>query len=313
MDVNLVMKKTSCSDAGDVETGIKIATNESKSASLNANDKSNSTQADDKIDSDAKRPSVLGRISSHLLRKSEEDKTIYNSEEIKYGKYIIAWTMLSFRMVSALLVEFVIGFLAILTAKGEFQVLSTSVSVLYLFYLFSSSKSQNTIYCINSLSEFHLSRECKYIVCELLIVGITLPIILLITVIFDLVNIRLTTDFGCMGPHNLLFAAADLITIVASINFASRATELSTAVPLLVSFDFLTKFSTHILDSIEVSDHECGKVASAKLDFYYTYYDGHRAKPWCSIFSYSPQFVLPFAVGIVITGVVLAILSIGIN
>ena len=144
MDVNLVMKKTSCSDAGDVETGNKIANNESKSASLNANDKSDSTQADDKIDPDATRPSVVGRISSYLPRKSEVNEAFNEIQEITFGKYIIAWRVLPFRMGAALLVEFAIGFLAILSAKGDFQVLSTSVSILYLFYLFSSSKSQNT-------------------------------------------------------------------------------------------------------------------------------------------------------------------------
>jgi hypothetical protein len=95
----------------------------------------------------------------------------------------------------------------------------------------------------------------------------------------------------------LSFAAADLITIIASINYASRATELSVAVPLLVSFDFLTKFSTQILDSIKVSDDECKRAAQS-------YIIGD-----CSLFC----VVLPLVVGIVITGVVLAILSIGIN
>jgi hypothetical protein len=151
---------------------------------------------------------------------------------------------------------------------------------------------------------------------------ISTPIILVISVIFkvivnslslaicvilDLVNIRLSDD--CYGAPNLSFAAADLITIIASINYASRATELSTAIPLLVSFDFLTKFSTQILDSIEVSDDECKDAAvSWWLRISQSIDAGHSATVECSL-----TCVLLLAVGIVITGVVLAILPIGIN
>ena len=380
MDVNLVMKKTSCSDAGDVETGNKIANNESKSASLNANDKSDSTQADDKIDPDATRPSVVGRISSskeleeylevmdrlqkvnffraddkidpdatrpsvvgrissYLPRKSEVDKAVSEIQWIKFGKYIIAWRVLPFRMGAALFVEFAIGFLAILTAKGDFQVLPTSVSILYLFYLFSSSKSQNTVRLLNIYNEelkWLTRRRHSYIYgdestpnedestgllskgCEVLLMVISTPIILVISVIFkvivnslslaicvilDLVNIRFESDN--FGAPNLSFAAADLITIIASINYASRATDLSVAVPLLVSFDFLTKFSTQILDSIEVSDDECKEAA---VSWWLRISTGHPATVECFL-----NCVLLLAVGIVITGVVLAILSIGIN
>jgi hypothetical protein len=99
----------------------------------------------------------------------------------------------------------------------------------------------------------------------------------------------------------LSFAAADVITIIASINYASRATELSVAVPLLVSFDFLTKFSTQILDSIKRSDDESERAVES-----YFYSDSKRE---CSLLF----VVLPVVAGIAVTGVVLAILSIGIN
>ena len=140
MDINLVKHD------GDVETGgDKISINKDKNDATNTNENS---------DSDVERPSLINRLS---IRKTEVSKAIEEKELIRFGKYIIAWRTFPFRMSVALIVEFVIGFLAILSAKGDFQVVPTIVSMLYLLYLFSSSATQNTIGFISdailSLSE----------------------------------------------------------------------------------------------------------------------------------------------------------------
>ena len=138
MDINLVKHD------GDVETGgDKISTNKDKNDATNTNENS---------DSDVERPSLINRLS---IRKTEVSKAIEEAieekEMIRFGKYIIAWRTFPFRMSVALIVVFVIGFLAILSAKGDFQVLPTIVSMLYLLYLFSSSATQNTIRFINDI------------------------------------------------------------------------------------------------------------------------------------------------------------------
>ena len=222
-------------------------------------------------------------------------KAIKEKEMIRFGKYVIAWRTFPFRMSVAFIVEIAIGFLAILSAKGDFQVLPTIVSMLYLLYLFSSSATQNTIaYISGAISCLKEDTEDKgYVGAVLYALFYWIPICSFFTpffVVLDLVNIHKE----CIGPHNLSFATADPVTIIASINYASRATELSVAVPLLVSFDFLTKFSAKIIDSIT-----CDEIKAE-----------HAAKSYDESES-SSLFVLMFEVGIVLTAVILACLSIG--
>ena len=277
MDINLVKHD------GDVETGgVKISINKDKNDATNTNENS---------DSDVERPSLINRLS---IRKTEVSQAIEEKERIRFGKYIIAWRTFPFRMSVALIVEFAIGFLAILSAKGDFQVLPTIVSMLYLLYLFSSSATQNTIGDISdgisSLKEWMKDEGYVGTVLYSLYVVILCSFFMPILVVLDLVNIHKE----CIGPHNLSFAAADTVTIIASINYASRATELSVAVPLLVSFDFLTKFSAKIIDSITCDEIKAEQAAKS--------YDK-------SVSSF--LFVLMFVLGIVLTAVILACLSIG--
>ena len=293
MDINLVKHD------GDVESGgDKISTNK---------DKNDATNTHENSDSNVQRPSLVNRLS---IKKTIESKAIEEKEKIRFGKYIIAWFTFPFRMSVALIVEIAIGFLAILSAKGDFQVLPTIVSMLYLLYLFSSSATQNTIKFISAVIS-GLREETKAIgyARTVLIVFIALfswlPLVLFFTpffVVLDLVNIHLEW----IGPHNLSFAAADMVTIIASINYASRATELSVAVPLLVSFDFLTKFSAKIIDSIPIDDNKAIKAMDDSSNNIFDSFAFHKRR---IMLNYC--IIMPCVLGIVLTAVILACLSIG--
>ena len=279
MDINLVKHD------GDVETGgDQISINKDKNDATNTNENS---------DSDVQRPSLVKSLSI----KTEVSKAIVEKELIRFGKYIMAWRTFPFRMSVALIVEFVIGFLAILSAKGDFQVVPTIVSMLYLLYLFSSSATQNTIWFISeAISVFKEdTKDWGYVGAVLFALFFWLPFCSFFTpffVVLDLVNIHKE----CTGPHNLSFAAADTVTRIASINYASRATELSVAVPLLVSFDFLTKFSAKIIDSITCDEIKAEHAAKSYVESEST------------LFFYCVSIIV---LGIVLTAVILACLSIG--
>jgi len=96
-------------------------------------------------------------------------------------------------------------------------------------------------------------------------------------------------------------ATADMVVIIASINFASRAYSLSNAIPLLVSFDFITKFSSEIVKGVVIEDDDAIK----KADQNEKWMDEKRF-----LRSGLPIFLMT---GIVITALVLASLTIIIN
>ena len=116
-------------------------------------------------------------------------------------------------------------------------------------------------------------------------------------IILDLVQVHVVST----SPQTLSFATADMVVIIASINFASRAYSLSNAIPLLVSFDFITKFSSEIVKGVVIEDVDAIKKAEEN-DY------------WKSEKEYL-RFLLPLILmtGIVITAIVLASLSITIT
>lgn len=91
-----------------------------------------------------KNDSRLSKRGSVDKRQRETEEEIKCEQEIRYGRYVMAWRMRPRKMFVALAVQIIIGFLAILTATGEARTLPSVVSLLYLFYIFSSSKTQNT-------------------------------------------------------------------------------------------------------------------------------------------------------------------------
>lgn len=92
-----------------------------------------------------------------------------------------------------------------------------------------------------------------------------------------------------------------MVIITASINYASRSTDLSVAIPLLASFDFITKFSNKIAEDIVIDEDEAIEKARQNdkwvLDHIFT------------------RGILPILamISIVTTAVVLSSLSIGIH
>ena len=95
-----------------------------------------------------------------------------------------------------------------------------------------------------------------------------------------------------------------MIIIIASINYASRAPDLATAtaVPLLVSFDFITKFSTQIINSVSIKDDDD---AIKKANDNETWLDENW---WLRV-----GIPVVIMIGVVVAALVLACLSIGID
>ena len=88
-----------------------------------------------------------------------------------------------------------------------------------------------------------------------------------------------------------------MVIIIASINFASRSQDLSSAIPLLVSFDFITNFSRQIIESITIKDEDAIKKSEEN--------DEWMSKNMCLMF-FLP---LTLMVGVIIAALVLACLS----
>lgn len=205
----------------------------------------------------------VSKKNSISSKQEEIENEIKCFQEIRYGKYVIAWKIRPKKMFLALAVQIIIGFLAILTTTGEPNTLPSVVSLLYLLYIFSSSKTQNTfkiyhwytsaydiIYYNLKDRQYCTMQYCTIVIA--LLKYILLPFIVPAMVVLDLVQVHRE----CISPQTLSFATADMVIITASINYASRSTDLSVAIPLLASFDFITKFSNKIAEDIVIDDDE---------------------------------------------------------
>ena len=99
---------------------------------------------------DDKNETSRGSLAMRLAKSSEEVERL---QIIRCGQYVEAWRERPFQMYVALFVQLIISFLAILTASGPFQPIPTFVSFLYLIYIFSSSKTGNTVGCLKDWLE----------------------------------------------------------------------------------------------------------------------------------------------------------------
>ena len=138
---------------------------------------------------------------------------------------------------------------------------------------------------------------CTALIVIFLMIVIISPIFISACIILDLVQVHRFS----MSPQTLSFATADMVVIIASINFASRAYSLSNAIPLLVSFDFITKFSSEIVKGVVISDDDAIKKADENEEWIL---EKQFLRLWL------PMILMT---GIVITALVLASLSIAIN
>lgn len=243
-----------------------------------------------------KNPMTINDVERDSIdtRKKQTEDDIEREQNIRYGRYVVAWQLLPVRMSVALVVEIVVGFLAILTSSGSFQILPSIVSFLYLIYIFSSSKTGNTIRVLKEMYNDFREGDIEKIIN---IIFFWIPILLPACIVLDLVQV----DFDCVSPQTLSFAAADMVIIIASINYASRAPALSTSIPLLVSFDFITKFSTQIISSVSISDDDAIKKADD---------NGAWINKKLFLRVWLPIIVM---VGVIVAAIVLACLSIGID
>ena len=179
--------------------------------------------------------------------KKETEMEIERSHRIRYGKYIIAWSLRPVQMTMALITETAIGFLAIVTASGHFQTLPSIVSFLYLVYTFVSSNSNVLLGFIYQINDgLKTSDQINWLSMNVLLSPLLFPAGL----VLDLVEVSQKS----VSPQTLAFATADMVIIIASINFASRQLYLYNAIPLLVSFDFITNFSKKIVNDIVSTD-----------------------------------------------------------
>lgn len=204
------------------------------------------------------------RITDEKIIEENTDDDEKRFQEIRYGKYVMAWRLKPRKMLGALIIEIIIGFLAILTATGKINTLPLVTSILYLVYIFLSSKTQNTVNAYSwyteaySWTKKYLERKGCFSPFSVLLKYTLLPLIVTALVLLDLVQVHRL----CIAPQTLSFATADMVIIVASINYASRSSSLSVAIPLLVSFDFITKFSSHIAGGISIKDEDAIKYAT---------------------------------------------------
>ncbi len=276
-------------------------------------------------------------------KTKEEFDEYQRCNKVRYGRYIMAWKKYPIRMWVILLIELFVGFLAILSATGSFQQLSSFVSFMYLIYIFVSSKTDNfnkyvriILFCGRSIGmQCSLRSICSCITCcctnlrcssnnnnsnnnnnanntswckdkwyeELLMyfAAFLLTIYMLvvqgpISIIQDLVEVSDTYE-----PQILSFVAADMVVIIASVNYAARALTLLEAIPLLVSFDFLTDLAPNVADSILISDEDAVNIYEKNI--------------WeFNFLIFSPAgFLIFLTVGIIIAALVLAYLSIGLS
>lgn len=250
-----------------------------------------------------KNDSRISKRDSVGKRQRETEEEIKCVQEIRYGRYVMAWRMRPRKMFVALAVQIIIGFLAILTATGEARTLPSVVSLLYLFYIFSSSKTQNTFkiyqWYNNSYDIIYDNlKDMQYCTIVIVLLKYTLlPFTVPAMIVLDLVQVHRE----CISPQTLSFATADMVIITASINYASRSTDLSVAIPLLASFDFITKFSNKIAEDIVIDEDEAIEKARQNDKWVLDHIFTRGIVPILSMIS------------IVTTAVVLSSLSIGIH
>jgi hypothetical protein len=63
------------------------------------------------------------RITDEKVIEENTDDDEKRFQEIRYGKYVMAWRLKPRKMLGALIIEIIIGFLAILTATGKVNTL----------------------------------------------------------------------------------------------------------------------------------------------------------------------------------------------
>jgi len=192
---------------------------------------------------------------SILAVKDHEKLEIRLNQKIRHGKYVIGMSAHPARMLIALCVEFVIGFLAIITASGKLQTKSTIVSFLYLLNMFSSSKTKNSKWVCKVIFEYYMDNVTDRITLLWFILRVIfryIPLSIPLCIALDFAQLHR----DCATFETISFATADLVVVIASINYASRSPYLSDSIPLLVSFDFITKFSSALIQNIPITDEE---------------------------------------------------------
>lgn len=190
---------------------------------------------------------------SIVAHKVDEKHEIRRNQKIRHGKYIIGMAAHPARMFITLFVQLAIGFLAIITASGTFQPRSTIVSFLYLLNMFSSSKTKNTKWLCKVIFEYYMDNVTDRISLLWFILRLFfryIPLSFPMVIALDFAQLHR----DCATMETVTFATADLVVIIASINYASRTYNLSDSIPLLVSFDFIIRFSEALVRNMPITD-----------------------------------------------------------
>ena len=216
-----------------------------------------------KLDGVPKPPKDQRIRKSFVVNKTQEE--IEKIQSVRDSKYILAWKICPHKMLAALAIEFTVSFGAILTSSGDIQLLPSIVSALYLLYVFLSSKTNNTYQFVNYFCGGILN---IFTICDGSILFNALYLVALLwtlQLLPALIALDIVQVHWMSTHHTIIFASADAVIFIASINYAIRTPSLENAVPLLISFDFLTKLSSSIVEGIAISDEDALYIAKDEL------------------------------------------------